>query len=155
MDETKSVSASSPPPSGADSQTAASSEKPPELKTGAGGAPGVLTSGTAGSVFDLEYGTRRMKSYPITDSELTQLATIGIISVVCFSLAAGLLGIAIDIQKDLALAIDVPAAARGFWSAIRTSTFIGSGIFAVFGGFLLLRGHARVTDIKKSTFFGG
>ena len=139
MDETEPKSATAPPP--------------PELETGAGGAPSVLTSGTVGSVFVLDYGRRRMKAYPITDGELNQLATIGIISVVCFSFAAGLLGVSIDIQKDLALAIDVPEAARGYWGAIRTATLIGSVVFAVFGGFLLLLGHTRRAGIKKSTFF--
>ena len=94
-----------------------------------------------------------MKAYPITDSELSQLATIGISSVVCFSFAAGLLGVAIDIQKDLAIAIDVPAAARGFWDAIRIAAFIGALVFAIFGGILIYRGRTRVADIKKNTIF--
>src|SRR5262245_64863939 len=59
---------------------------------------------TTGSTFALRHGRRQMNTYPITEGELGELFNIGLIAAVCFSLSTGLVGFAIDVHKDLALA---------------------------------------------------
>lgn len=95
-----------------------------------------------------------MKGYPVTESDMRELATVGIVATVCFSLAGIAFGLAIDIHKDLMLATpDVSESAMGFWSGLRLVCFIGTGLLVLLGAGLAWRGHSRIGEIKRQTTF--
>lgn len=105
------------------------------------------------SRFDLSYGRRNLRAYPITEHELGGLAALGVFAGLAFSLSAGLLGFAIDLHKDLAITADVPAKEQIFWGTVRTGGFVLSIILAGVGCYLLHRGNTKLTRIKQETVF--
>lgn len=123
---------------------------PPPAAWGGEGTP--RTSGS-GSKFDLAYGRRPMKAYPITEGELGQLTAIGGGALFCFSLGAGLFGFSLDVSKDLAMAPNLPIEAVSAWEIIsiyaKNSSWASFGI----GSFLLLWRHNVLSRIKNETTF--
>ncbi len=105
------------------------------------------------SRFDLSYGRRNLRAYPITEHELSGLAALGVFAGMAFSIAAGLLGFAIDLHKDLSITADVPLKEAVFWGTIRIVAFGLAIILAISGGYLLHRGNTKLTRIKEETTF--
>lgn len=111
------------------------------------------SGGRTGSTIDMVYGWRPMKGYPITEGELGHLFGIGLFATICFSLAAGLFGFALDVTKDLAFAPETPQAVVGFWEAAKTFSWVFGVLFFVIGvGFFFRRGSV-LNKIKASTTF--
>ena len=141
----------------------ASPQLPEGNITAAGSAQQPLDAGSTGSPkrrprssrFDVDYGRRDLKAYPMTEGELHALAALGIAGTVAFSLAAGFLGFALDLHKDLAMASDVPESAAAFWGAVRVMSFVGAVAMAIVGTGCIVAGHVKVSNIKKETTFHG
>ena len=94
-----------------------------------------------------------MKGYPITEGELGQLFGIGLLATICFSLAAGLFGFAVDVTKDLAFAPETSEAVVSWWSAATTFSWFLSVILFLAGTIFLVRGNSVLSNIKKTTIF--
>ena len=109
--------------------------------------------GRTGSTIDIVYGRRPVKGYPITESELGQLFGIGLFATICFSLAAGLFGFAVDVTKDLAFATETPPAVVAYWEAIKTFSWFLCVVLSVAGIAFLVRGSHVLRNIKNSTIF--
>ena len=121
-----------------------------------GGESGATPSGPGGrtgSTIDIVYGRRPMRGYPITEGELGQLFGIGLLATICFSLAAGVFGFAVDVTKDLALAPEIPQAVVSSWETAKTISWYLSGILFVTGIVFLFRGRSVLNNIKKTTIF--
>lgn len=113
------------------------------------GGPG----GRTGSTIDMVYGRRLMKGYPITEGEVGQLFSIGLYATICFSLSAGLFGFAMDVSKDLAFAPETSKAVIGFWTLIRTFSWVLCAVLFGCGVAFFLRGKSVLNTIKNSTIF--
>jgi hypothetical protein len=94
-----------------------------------------------------------MKGYPITDGELGQLFGIGALATVSFSIAAGLLGFAIDVTKDMAFSPDLPEAVITHWGAMKTLSLWACAALALVGAGFVLWGHSIIGRIKNQTEF--
>lgn len=94
-----------------------------------------------------------MKAYPMTESDLDDLAGLGFGATVAFALASFMFGLAVDLQKDLSLATDTPAEAQAFWSAVRIMAMVVAVVSALVGGGLIVRGHTKLNRIKRDTTF--
>ena len=108
---------------------------------------------TRASRFELDYGRRALKAYPITEHELSGLAALGVFAGLAFSFASLLLGFAIDLHKDLSITADVPDSARIFWGTLRVVAFVLAVILAAAGAYLLHRGNTKLDRIKDETEF--
>lgn len=106
------------------------------------------------SGFDKRPGRRPMKEYPLTEGELNELAGIGMLATVCFSLAAALFGFAVDVSKDIAFSTALPATVATFWGALRGGAMVLAVILALVGGAFVLRGRSRLNAIKRETDHG-
>lgn len=108
-----------------------------------------------GSPIEHDYGTLRMKAYPLDEFQLQDLARLGTAAAFCFSIAGACLGFGVNLYKDLAIATGVSAEVAATWGTIRYASFVIGIIFALIGVFLFRAGHTRVEDIKKKTRFAG
>lgn len=105
--------------------------------------------------FDRQPGRRPMKEYPLTQSELYGLASLGALTTGCFSVASGLLGYASSIAKDIAFfGSNIPETALNHYALARDLSLYGSlGLFAI-GVALMGVGGIRVRQIIKETIHG-
>jgi len=110
--------------------------------------------GQSGSTFSLDYGRRPMKSYPITDGELSQLAGLGYMATICFSVASGLLVFALDLSKDISMSQELSEATKVFWDTINIVSYSFSGFLFILGGGLIWKRQSKVSEIKDETKFG-
>lgn len=124
---------------------------PRRAATGGSGRKG--KSATGGSLLDIRYGRQAMKAYPLTEEQIENLAGLGLLATLCFSGAAGVFGFAIDLDKDLSIAVGVPAEKMAWWSAVSSGSFLLSGALVLIGLFLLYRGHSKYAKIKANTEF--
>jgi len=108
---------------------------------------------STGSPIDFDYGSRRMRAYPLSELDLKDLARIGSEAAICFSLAGAAFGFAVNLVKDLSIATGVSSEVAATWGTIRTVCFIASAGFALAGIYLFATGHRRVEDIKRQTSF--
>src|SRR5262245_57738852 len=73
------------------------------------------------STITQDYGRRRMKTYPITEGELSQLTGLGLVATACFTVAGFAFGYATDIEKDLAFSPELNQSIRDFWSIVKSA----------------------------------
>jgi hypothetical protein len=92
-----------------------------------------------------------VKEYPITESEMHELKSLGMIATVCFSLASGIAGFLIDLQKDLSLSQGAPEKAVSFWTGVWWASAFAAVSFAAAGGWAIYKGSSRVEEIKNET----
>lgn len=95
-----------------------------------------------------------MKEYPLTESDMRDLAQTGLLSGVSFSIGSGMLGFALNISKDMAFASGLPERVAGFWSAVWWACVIGAAIFYAIGAAGVMRGRTRLAEIKGETSHG-
>lgn len=107
-----------------------------------------------GSGFDRLAGRRVMREYPLTEGELNELAALGIGATCCLSVAGAMVGFALDVAKDVALADTAPATVRSFWNGVEIAGWVGGAVFALAGLLLILRGRSRLRKIKSETDHG-
>lgn len=113
-------------------------------------------AGGSGAGIEHDYMRRRIKAYPITDSELTQLQGIGVVTAACFSFGSGMLGFALNLHKDLSLAgPDVPANAFRWWDGLHYGLGAGGVALVVIGVCAFFWGKTRVRAIKAETVLDG
>lgn len=110
-------------------------------------------SPSTGSTFTMSYGKRIVKAFPITESELNEVAAAKRIAAVCFTIAGALFGFAMNLNKDMQFANSLPEKVTSFWNAIWYACLIGSGITSLLGIWLWLRGHNRLAEIKREARF--
>lgn len=125
----------------------------PKARTGtipSTGAPPVIS----GTGFNRIPGRRDMKEYPLTEGELNELAYTGGFGTLFFSLAAFLLGLWIDVSKDIALSPEVSEAERAFWNAVKVGCLIGAAVAVLIAVLMFWRGYHRLSQIKKETKHG-
>jgi hypothetical protein len=101
------------------------------------------------------YGSRKVKVYPIAESELFQLAAISVFAVLCFSIASACFGFALDLHKDISITPDMADTTAAYWSGIRVILFTMSGVFSLAGVGLIIWRGLTVKAIKDSTDFSG
>lgn len=77
------------------------------------------------------------------------LSVINGIAALCFSIGTGLLGLSVDIQKDLLLASEVPANAETLRDLVRPALLWGAGIFYFLGVVTFFWRRATLDIIKK------
>lgn len=110
-----------------------------------------------GSFLDRVSGRRPMKEYPLTESELKELQMLGTASTLFFSLASGIGGFLIDLQKDLSLLqspekLDVDFEKKvSFWTGAWWVASFGVIIFLILGGIAYWRGSSRIAKIMDET----
>lgn len=105
-----------------------------------------------GSDVRLRYGTRSMKAYPITETELNELFQIGIFATLAFSLSAGCFGFTINIIKDISINNSESEIAE-LWGHISAFSLIGGVIFLLIGWLLIRHGKSKISQIKIDTKF--
>ena len=133
--------------------SAVGSNSPPAEAAGSGsGGSGGRKHRQTG--FDRLPGRRPLKEYPITEGELTALATIGAVATLCFSVASALFGFAVTVTKDIAFASTLPDSILTFWGTLRIGAFIGTGIFVLFGIVFIVVGKSKISAIKRETTHG-
>ncbi|MGE0372654.1 MAG: hypothetical protein AB7Q01_12265 [Gammaproteobacteria bacterium] len=106
-----------------------------------------------GSDVKFTYGTRRMKAYPITESELGDLAKIGILAAIAFSVATGFFGFGINILKDISLNEGISIDTKTFWQFMSIGSFVISVIALAIGIGLVRYGRTKIANIKAETEF--
>jgi len=125
---------------------------PPISNPSGGGGGG---AGRSENLIQHDYGTLRMKAYPLDEFQLQDLARIGTAAAFCFSISGACMGFGTNLYKDLAIATGVSKEIIATWVAIRYVSFVVGSIFAAVGFYLFKTGHTRVEDIKRHTTFPG
>ncbi len=119
-------------------------------KSGAGG----RNQYRRGAGITPNYGRRRVKYYPITEGELIELQGIGILATTCFSLGSAMIGFAVSVHKDLALATpDVPTSPLHWWDGMHYGILAGGVLLMCVGIGAFVFGKTRVKTIKDETEF--
>jgi hypothetical protein len=121
-----------------------------DVSTGGSHAPYAPVSG--GSSFAIQYGVRHVKAYPITESELSELGTLGGFSTLFFSLASALVGFGGNMFLDLYLSSPPPNISPG-WKIGMIAVFLIAALFAILGGFLIWKRYTKIGGIKLRTAF--
>lgn len=106
-----------------------------------------------GSSFNMAYGRRSVKAYPVTDVDLNSLGTMSLLCTLAFSAGTGLAGIAFDITASLSMSAGVDPGTEGFWSGIQLFSALGAVVLWVIGGGIYLRRRAHIGNIKRETDF--
>lgn len=105
------------------------------------------------SSFNMAYGSRSVKAYPVTDVDLNSLGTMSLLCTLAFSAGTGLAGIAFDITASLSMSAGVDPRTVGFWSGIQLFSAIGAVVLWATGGGIYLRRRAHIGNIKRETNF--
>jgi hypothetical protein len=117
-----------------------------------GGIPTAQAPAAGGSSFAIQYGVRRVKAYPITESELSELGTLGGFSALFFSLASALVGFGGNIFLDLFLS-SAPSEISPGWKIGIIAVFLISAVFAILGAVLIWKGHTKIGKVKRESAF--
>lgn len=94
-----------------------------------------------------------MRTYPVMESELHELAWIGVGATAAFSLGLSSLGFAVDLARDMAFAPEMPRTVLSLWQGV----LVGAGVFSfscmIVGAILFLYGKRKIKNIKDETRF--
>lgn len=142
-------------PAGApDTEVAAT--PPPLSRETAGTGPAVVNSqpdpATLATI-SFDQGKRRMRQYPLTESELTALGNTGAAATACFSIGGALVGFSVNLYKDTKLAQGLTADQVAMAGTINTACLVVGICFLVVGAVLFLYGRRTLDKIKAETTF--
>lgn len=152
MAESKITSGGTPPQPA--SNTIAGGGRAEIGRTGSAGTPRKPSrSASGGSTFQLVYGKRSMKAYPITREELTTLAGTGAGATFFFSLSAWIWQFFADVSKDISLAPEAPADQISYWSGLKDAALFGGIVSVVAAMFFVIFGVIKVRQILGTTSF--
>src|ERR1700730_15791517 len=108
-----------------------------------GGSPAPYTPASGGSSFSIQSGVRHVKAYPLTESELNELSTLGGFSALFFSLATALIGFGGNMFLDLYLS-SPPSDISPGWKIGMITVFLFAAGFAILGGLLMWKGYTKI-----------
>lgn len=103
--------------------------------------------------FDIDYGTAKMKSYPVTKGELFTVGGLGFGASIFFSAGAACISFSVDTQKDLDLTTGVKPEVFAYWDAMKDTAIYGGIVAACLGLALLIIGALNINSIIKRTTF--
>jgi hypothetical protein len=131
---------------------------PEEVPTYSGGGSEVLQKKprkpkNKGSTITMSHGRRTMKAYPISEGELWQLFTIGLLSALCFSIATALVSYGLDIYKDLALNPSTLEEVVKHWKPIQHWCFGLAVVLVMIAVVSAIFGGLKIQKIKQETEF--
>jgi hypothetical protein len=146
-------SAAGSKPTSSDSKTSSNLPTPlPQTSNAGGSAEPRAISASGGSSFELKYGSRKVKAYPITEAELSEIGTLKGLSTFCFSLssaAAGFGGNMIVSFLSASSANDMDE-----WKKISILAVIAFAvIFSSIGAYLTYKGNTKIAEIKGQASF--
>lgn len=113
----------------------------------------ITTDRPDGSYLHRMPGRRPLKEYPLTEGDMRELAGVGVIATLLFSLSSGLFGFWVNVSKDLAFAQGVPDKTIAFWEAARIFSLIAAIVLAGIGGLAIYYGQFRLSSIMRETEF--
>jgi hypothetical protein len=115
-------------------------------------APGLhLSHPSSGNLVTILHTERRMKVYGVTENELRTLTAINLGIAVLFSIGSAMLGMALDLHKDILLVDPVPAKAAILVSHVQPGLWIGAAFFYVTGAVAMYLRGGFIKTIKKET----
>lgn len=106
-----------------------------------------------GSQFQHDYGTAKVKAYPITGSELWELGGISAFASIAFSVAFACFSFIVDTRRDVDLAAGADPVITTYWASLSgTATWIGGvSLFLAIGTLAL--GGIKIRGIITRTHF--
>jgi hypothetical protein len=138
--------------------------KPPERpKSIAGGSAAQLHAAAGGGGggkrrkgnlhLNVIQGVQNMKSYPLTEDQLENLADIGYLSTLFFSLSTALFSFAFSTWQNLSLSTAVNAEKIAVQTTVGWWTLIIAIVFFILGAFFLYKGRTSLKRIKNQVSF--
>jgi hypothetical protein len=103
----------------------------------------------------LDQGRQTVKGYSVTEDQLETLSVFGRGATFFFTLAAGLLGFAINLKSALDLAPDAPKQAFSFWTGINYSALAAAILTGIIAIYLAYSRGSKLRAIKNNTEFNG
>ena len=98
-------------------------------------------------------GSRPMKEYPLTDSDLHDLRNTGVGATFFLSVGSVLIGIWSNITTSMAFSSQVPKDLLAIWNDREHWTLFGSVGCYVIGFLLVFMGYTRMEQIKADVVF--
>jgi hypothetical protein len=117
-----------------------------------GGISAAHAPAVGGSSFAIQYELRRVKAYPITENELSELGTLGGFAGLFFSLASAFVGFGGNIFLDLYLS-PPPSEISAGWKIGMFAVFLTAAIFVILGAILVWKRHTKIDKIKRECIF--
>ena len=90
-----------------------------------------------------------MKTYILTEGELSELATLQGTATVSFSLGSAFCGAAFSVMLSLALAVGVQADISQAWAVVKWGLFVASATAFAVGAVFFFKGRSRLAKIKE------
>ena len=142
--------------------TSASIPQSPERRaTASGGIPShrIVGAGSGsrsknkGSTITMDHGVRAMKTFPITEGEMSNFFWVGSFVTISFSIASGLLGFGLSIEQSLDFSQGIPSHVTDYWGKLQQIVYMAGGVFGAIGVALIVFGHGSRSRIKNETRF--
>lgn len=90
-----------------------------------------------------------MKTYILTEGELSELGTLRWVATAAFAISSALFGFWLSVTQGLAFSTNLAEAVKASWETWKTAAMIGAIASAAAGGWFTIRGHTRLTKIKS------
>ena len=101
----------------------------------------------------IKRGVQSMKTYPLTEDQLGNLAGISLLATICFTLGAASFGFGLNLQETIAFSQGTPSEVLGFWKAVRDCSIFAAIILGLIGIFFTWKGKSNLQRIKDATTF--
>ncbi len=90
-----------------------------------------------------------MKTYILTESDLSELGTLRWASTASFSMATLAFGFWLSVTQGFAFSEKLAPVTVATWNTWQTVSLWAAGLLAVIGVLLMWRGHCRLSQIKS------
>ena len=111
------------------------------------------TNKPRGSSVQPQYGRRRMKYYPLSKGDIRFLTVSNALTSICFAVAAACATFSLDVERDFAIASNVPPAAVAKWGGYEVAAgILAFVLFIVGAGFWIWR-ELALRAIEEETQF--